>query len=459
MYRIKLGLRSFKEMSLKSTNQKETNVYELEIAIDKDTFAAAVKKAYAKAKKKIAVPGFRKGKVPQSIIEKMYGESFFYEDALEICYPDAAEDAIKESGLEFIATNNVDVKKMSIEDGVELVLTITVKPEVEIEEYKLLKATQKKVEATDEEIDAKIDELRERNARIEAVTDRKVENGDIVTIDFEGFVDGVAFPGGKGEEYDLTIGAGQFIPGFEEQIIGHEMNEEFDINVKFPEEYTPDLSGKDAVFKIKIHEIKVKQLPEVDDDFAQEVSEFDTVDALKKDIAKQIKESKTNENESEIQRQLFDKLAENLKGEIPAVMIDQELDSEIRDIDYRLSMQGMKFETYLQYTGMTLDAYREQARDNAEKSVKIRLALEKIAQLENLEATEEDLNELYEKYAKQYNMEIDAVKAAIPAETVKKDIAVDKAIKFVRENAKVTTSRKKKAAPKAEAAKEEEAAE
>lgn len=452
-----MGLRSFKEMSLKSTNQKETNIYELEIAIDKETFAAAVNKAYAKSKKKIAVPGFRKGKVPRSIIEKMYGESFFYEDALEICYPDVAEEAIKESGLDFIATNNVDVKKMSVEEGVELVMTITVKPEVELEEYKLLKATQKKVEATDEEIDAKINELRERNARIEPVTDRNVENGDIVTIDFEGFVDGEAFPGGKAEEYDLTIGAGQFIPGFEEQIIGHEMNEEFDINVKFPDEYTPELAGKDAVFKIKLHEIKVKQLPEVDDDFAQDVSEFDTVDALKKDIAKQIKEAKTNENESEIQRQLFDKLAENLKGEIPEVMVDQELDSEIRDIDYRLSMQGMNFETYLQYTGMTLEAYREQARDNAAKSVKIRLALEKIAELENLEATEDDLNELYAKYAEQYKMELDDVKAAIPADAVKGDIAVEKAVKFVRENAKVTTSRKKKAAPKAEAAKEEAA--
>lgn len=445
-----MGLRSFKEMSLKATNKKETNVYELEIAIDKEVFADAIKKAYAKAKKKIAVPGFRKGKVPQSIVEKMYGEGFFYEDALEICYPDAAEEAIKESGLDFIATNNVDVKKMSREEGVELVLSITVKPEVEIEEYKLLKATQKKVEATDEEVDAKIDELRERNARIEAVTDRKAENGDIVTIDFEGFVDGVAFEGGKAEEYDLTIGAGQFIPGFEDQIIGHEMNEEFDVNVTFPEEYMPELAGKDAVFKIKLHEIKVKQLPEVDDDFAQEVSEFDTVDALKKDIAKQIKEDKTNANESEIQSQLFDKLAENLKAEIPAVMVDQEIDNEIRDIDYRLSMQGLNFETYLQYMGMTVENYREQVRENAEKSVKIRLALEKIAELENLEATEDDLNELYTKYAEQYKMEIDEIKAVIPADTVKKDIAVDKAVKFVRENAKVTTSRKKKAAPKAE---------
>ncbi|MBE6746318.1 MAG: trigger factor [Ruminococcaceae bacterium] len=442
-------------MSLKSANKTETNIYELEIAIDAETFAAAVNKAYAKAKNQIAIPGFRKGKVPKAMIEKRYGEGFFYEDALEICYPEAAEKAVEESGLEFVATNSVDVKKMD-KDGVELVLTITVKPEVELKEYKLLKATQKKVEATDEEINAKIDELRERNSRVEEVEGRNVENGDIVTIDFEGFVDGVAFDGGKGEEYDLTIGAGQFIPGFEEQIIGHAKDEEFDINVTFPEQYVEELAGKDATFKIKLHEIKVKQLPEADDEFAQDVSEFDTLELLKKDIARQIKEDKTNENEAEIQRQLFEKLAENLVAEIPEAMIENEIDSEIRDMDYRLSMQGLKFETYLQYMGMTVEAYREQIRENAENSVKIRLALEKVAALENLEATEEDLNELYTKYSEQYSMPVEEIKKVIPQDTLKKDISVDKAVKFVRENAKVTTARKKKAAAKAEA---EEAAE
>ncbi len=442
-------------MSLKSSNKTETNTYELEISISAEDFAAAVKKAYAKNKNKISVPGFRKGKAPQHIIEKMYGEGFFWEDALEICYPGAAEAAINESGLDFVATNNVDVKKMD-KDGVELVLSITVKPEVEMGEYKLLKATQKKVEATEEEINAKIEQLRERNARIEQAEERPVKDGDIVTINFEGFVDGVAFEGGKAEEYDLTIGSGQFIPGFEDQIIGHVRDEEFDVNVTFPEEYgAENLAGKAAVFKVKVLEIKVKLLPDVDDEFAQDVSEFDTVELLKKDIEKEIKEEKTNDNEAEIQKQLFDKLAENMKAEIPAVMIENEIDSEVRDIDYRLSMQGLKFETYLQYMGMTLEQYREQVRDNAEKSVKIRLALEKIAELENLEATEEDLEELYNKYAEQYGMTAEQVKNVIPADTIKKDIAVDKAVKFVRENAKVTTSRKKKAAAKAEEKTEE----
>ncbi len=432
-------------MELKSVNAKETNIYELLVSIDGETFAEARKKAYAKSRKDIAIPGFRKGKVPMKMIESRYGEAFFYEDALEICYPEAAEAAIKESGLKFVAVNNVDVKKMD-SDGVELAIEITVKPEVEIEEYKLLKATQKKVEVTDEEIDEKINQLRERNSRLEAVEDRNVENGDIVTIDFDGSVDGVPFDGGKAEEYDLTIGSGNFIPGFEEQIIGHAKEEEFDINVKFPDDYgAENLAGKDSVFKIKIHEIKVKLLPEVDDDFAQEVSDFDTVDELKKDIAEQIKKDKTEENESEIRKQLLDKLADNLKAEIPAAMIENEIDSEMNDMNYRLSMQGLSLDAYLGYLGMEKKDYREQLRESAEKSVKIRLALEKIAELENLEVTEEDFEKLYKDYSEQYQMSIDEIKKAIPEETVKGDLLVEKAIKFVRDNAKVTTSRKKKA--------------
>lgn len=438
-------------MELKSVNLKETNIYELEVSIDGDTFAEARKKAYAKAKKDIVIPGFRKGKVPMKMIESRYGEGFFYEDALEICYPEAAEAAIKESELKFIAVNNVDVKKMD-NDGIELVIEITVKPEVEIEEYKLLKATQKKVEVTDEEVDAEIEKLRERNSRIEAVEGRNVENGDIVTIDFEGFVDGVAFEGGKAENYDLTIGSGNFIPGFEDQLIGHAVDEEFDINVTFPEEYgSEELAGKAAVFKIKIHEIKVKVLPEVDDDFAQEVSEFDTVADLKKDIAENLKKDKTEENESEIRKQLLDKLAENLKAEIPAVMVENEIDNQMNDMNYRLSMQGLSLDMYLQYMGMAKEDYREQLRENADKSVKIRLALEKIAELENLEVTEEDYEKLYKDYSEQYQMSVEDVKKAIPEDAIKGDLLVEKAIKLVRDNAKVTTSRKKKAAKADEA--------
>lgn len=436
-------------MSLKSVNKKETNIYELEVVIDAETFAAARKQAYNKTKNQFTLPGFRKGKAPMKMIENYYGVEVFYEEALDICYPDAAEAAVKESGHKFVATNNVNVTKMDSE-GVEFTMEITVEPEeVEVTEYKLLKATQKKVEVTEEEVEAKLSELRERNSRIEEVEGRKVQNGDIVTIDFEGFVDGEAFEGGKAEEFDLTIGSGQFIPGFEEQIIDHDKGEEFDINVKFPAEYgAENLADKDAVFKIKIHEIKVKTLPEVDDDFAQDVSEFDTVEELKKDLEKQISDEKKEANEADIQSQLFDKLAENLKAEIPDAMVENEIDSEIRDIDYRLMMQGLDFKTYLQYMGTSLEDYREHARENALKSVKIKLALEKIAELENLEVTQEDLDELYGKYSEQYNMSVEEVKKAIPEETAKGDIKTDKAVKFVRENAKVTTARKKKATVK-----------
>jgi len=428
---------------LKSVNQKETNVYELEIAIDAEVFSEAEKSAFKKKKNDIAIPGFRKGKVPMNMIKSRYGEGFFYEDALEICYPEAAENAIDESGLKYIATNNVDVKEIG-KDGVLLVMEITVKPEISVKEYKLLKATQKKVEATEEEIEAKLNEIRDKGARIEAKEGKAVENGDITTIDFEGFVDGVAFDGGKAEEFDLTIGSAQFIPGFEEQLIGHNVDEEFDINVTFPEEYgSEELAGKEAVFKIKIHEIKVKILPEVDDDLASD-NGFDTVDELKKDIENQIKEDKANTNEEEIKRQLFEKLVENVEGEIPDVMVETELDNEINDINYRLSMQGFSFEQYIQMMGMTVEQYRENAKPQALNSVKLRLALEKIAELENIEVTEDDMNELYDKYAKQYNMEIEDVKKAIPVEALKSDLATDKAIKFVRENAKITTSRKKK---------------
>lgn len=437
-------------MELKSVNLKETNIYQLEVSIDGEAFAQARQKAYSKAKKDIAIPGFRKGKVPMKMIESRYGEGFFYEDALEICYPEAAQAAIDESGLAFVAVNNVDVKKMD-NDGVELVIEIVVKPEVEINDYKLLKATQKKVEVTQEDIDARIEQLRERNSRIEAVSDRAVENGDIVTIDFEGFVDGVAFEGGKAEEYDLTIGSGNFIPGFEEQLIGHNADEEFDINVKFPEEYgSEELAGKDSVFKIKIHEIKVKVLPEVDDEFAQEVSEFDTVADLRNDISEQIKKEKTDENESEIRKQLIDKLIDLLEADIPDAMIENEIDSEMNDMEYRMQMQGLSLDTYLQYVGIAKEQYREQLRENAVKSVKVRLALEKIAEKEALEVSAEDFDKVYNDYAGQYDMPVEEVKKAVSEETLKADLLVEKALRFVRDNAKVTTSRKKKAAPKVE---------
>ena len=431
-------------MALKSSNNVETNVYALEIEISAEEFDAAQNKVFAKQKNKIQLPGFRKGKVTRKMAENFYGKGWLYEDALDLCFPKAVEDAAKEAELTIVGTKNADIKEIGAE-GVLMTVEVYVKPSIELAEYKELKATKKKVEATEEEIKERIDALLERNARLVSVEDRAAQDGDITVIDFEGFVDGVAFDGGKGENYELTLGSGQFIPGFEEQVVGHNAGEEFDVNVKFPTEYTPELADKDAVFKIKLHEIKVKELPELDDEFAQDAADCDTVDALKKSIEKEIKEHKEEQNEREIESQLLQKLSENVKGEIPEVMYDNEVNDQIRNIDYRLSAQGLNLETYLQYSGMSLDQYKESMKDSAVQNVKVRLALEKVAELENLEVTDEELEAEYDKFAAQYAMEKEEIKKVVPTEGLRGDLLNEKAIKFVRDNAKVTTARKPRA--------------
>ena len=431
-------------MALKSSNNVETNVYALEIEISAEDFDAAQNKVFAKQKNRIQLPGFRKGKVTRKMAENFYGKGWLYEDALDLCFPKAVEDAAKEAELEIVGTKNADIKEIGAE-GVLMTVEVFVKPTIELKEYKELKASKKKVEATAEEVDARINALVERNARLVSVEDRAAQDGDITVIDFEGFVDGVAFDGGKGENYELTLGSGQFIPGFEEQVVGHNIGEEFDVNVKFPTEYTPELADKDAVFKIKLHEIKVKELPEVDDEFAQDAADCDTVDALKKSIEKEIKEHKEEENEREIESQLLQKLAENVIGEIPEVMYDNEVNDQVRNIDYRLSAQGLNLETYLQYTGMTIEQYKESMKDSAIQNVKVRLALQKVAELENLQVTDEELEAEYDKFAAQYQMEKEEIKKVVPVEGLRGDLLNEKAIKFVRDNAKVTTARKPKA--------------
>ena len=431
-------------MALKSSNNVETNVYALEIEISAEEFDAAQNKVFAKQKNRIQLPGFRKGKVTRKMAENFYGKGWLYEDALDICFPKAVEEAAKEAELEIVGTKNADIKEIGAE-GVLMTVEVFVKPTIELKEYKELKASKKKVEATAEEIDARISALVERNARLVSVEDRAAQDGDITVIDFEGFVDGVAFDGGKGENYELTLGSGQFIPGFEEQVVGHNIGEEFDVNVKFPTEYTPELADKDAVFKIKLHEIKVKELPEVDDEFAQDAADCDTVDALKKSIEKEIKEHKEEENEREIESQLLQKLSENVIGEIPEVMYDNEVNDQVRNIDYRLSAQGLNLETYLQYTGMTIEQYKESMKDSAIQNVKVRLALQKVAELENLQVTDEELEAEYDKFAAQYQMEKEEIKKVVPTEGLRGDLLNEKAIKFVRDNAKVTTARKPRA--------------
>ena len=431
-------------MALKSSNNVETNVYALEIEISAEEFDAAQNKVFAKQKNRIQLPGFRKGKVTRKMAENFYGKGWLYEDALDLCFPGAVEEAAKEAELEIVGTKNADIKEIGAE-GVLMTVEVYVKPSIELKEYKELKASKKKVEATEEEINERINALVERNARLVSVEDRAAQDGDITVIDFEGFVDGVAFDGGKGENYELTLGSGQFIPGFEEQVVGHNIGEEFDVNVKFPTEYTPELADKDAVFKIKLHEIKVKELPEVDDEFAQDAADCDTVDALKKSIEKEIKAHKEEENEREIESQLLQKLSENVIGEIPEVMYDNEVNDQVRNIDYRLSAQGLNLETYLQYTGMTIEQYKESMKDSAIQNVKVRLALQKVAELENLQVTDEELEAEYDKFAAQYQMEKEEIKKVVPVEGLRGDLLNEKAIKFVRDNAKVTTARKPKA--------------
>ena len=433
---------------LKSSKKVDTNRYELEITIDKEQFADAVMKAYRKAVKNINVPGFRKGKAPKNIIEKMYGESVFYEDALDILYPEAVEGAIKEADLKFV-DDKIDFDLVSIgKEGVEFKVRITVYPEVTVADYKGIAVEKNAVSVTAKEVEEEINRLAERNARMVSVEDSAAEMGDTAVIDFEGFVDGTPFDGGKGEAFSLGLGSGQFIPGFEEQVAGHNIGEEFDVNVTFPEEYqAEELAGKAAVFKVKLHEIKKREVPAIDDEFAKDVSEFDTVDELKKDLKAKALERKKKAAEEKVENDIVDKIVEGMTAEIPEAMINNRVKQMVQDFAYRLQMQGMNLETYIKYTGANMEEFEKTFRPQAEKQVKMRLALEKIVELENIVPTEEEVNAQIEKMASEYGVTVDQVKNAVPAEEIAKDLAVNKAIDLVKESA-VITEVKKSAAKK-----------
>lgn len=425
-------------MSLKSSNKVDTNVWELEVSVDGDTFKDAVTKAYLKQRKNITIPGFRKGKAPRAFIEKYYGEGVFYEDALEAIYPDAVASAIEEAKLEPVDTPyDLEIPEMG-NDGVTMKFKVTVKPEVELGEYKGLKATKKSTKVTADEVKAELARMQEQNSTVSDVDDRAVKKNDIVVIDFEGFVDGKAFEGGKAEKYELTIGSNQFIPGFEDQIIGHKIGDEFDVNVKFPEDYQADLASKDAVFKIKLHGIKVKDVPALDDEFAKDVSEFDTLDELKKDIKKQLEKRKNDDAENELHNTLLEEVAKGIKAEIPEAMIEKTIDDDVNEYSYRLQSQGLKLETYLKYTGVDMKGFREGFKERAETQVRLNLALEKIIEKEKIEATEEDIEAEYKKYADAYNMDIDTIKKAVSAESLKPELASRKAIDLIVDSAVVT---------------------
>lgn len=423
-------------MSLKATNNVETNKYELEIEIYAEDFEAAIEKAYLKARKNIAMPGFRKGKAPRKLIEKEYGEQVFFEDAVNLLYAPVVNGAVEESGLELVTRPEVEVTEISKENGVKLKATCITKPEVEVKDYKGIEVEKVVNPVTDEDINKQLDALREKNVTVETVDDRAAENGDDVVIDFEGFKDDVAFEGGKAEDFTLSLGSGQFIPGFEDQIVGHNAGEDFDINVTFPDEYqVKELAGAPAVFKIKLKSISKKVMPELDDDMVKDSTEFDTVDEYKVDVKKKLEEANEKHADSEVEAKIFDKVIENMTAEIPQVMFDNRVNEMIGELEQRLAPQGISLDLYMQYTGQTIDTVKKAYAEQAEKQVKLRLALEKIAKLENIEVTEDELKAEFDKLAEAYKLDVDQIKQFIHDDDLKKDIAVGKAVDLIKDAA------------------------
>ncbi len=421
-------------MALKEcTKKEEANSYELVVNVDGETFNKAINAVYKKQVKNINIRGFRKGKAPRHMIEKMYGSEVFYEDAMQDCYPEALYEAAKEAEVKIVKVESIEAVEANT-DGFTFKAQIIVEPTMEINDYIGIEVTKKSTEVTDKLVDEEIEKVRDRNSRIVAVEDRAAQDGDVAVIDFEGFVDGVAFEGGKAENYNLKLGSGNFIPGFEEQIVGHNVDEEFSINVKFPDDYqAEELKGKDAEFKIKLHEIKAKELPEVDDDFVKDVSEKETLAEYKEELKETIAKRLEDEAAKDIDDQIANKLIELLEGEIPEAMYDNQADELVREFDMRLRSQGLDMNTYMQYMGMDAEALRGMYKEEAEKRVKLRLALETVAKKENVEVTDADLEDEFSKMAETYKMEIDKVKAAIPAESLKEDLKTEKALKLIKE--------------------------
>ena len=442
-------------MSLKNVNKPETNVVEIEFTSDKAAFDAACDKAYKKNVGSISVPGFRKGTAPKHIIEKMYGKGVFYDEAINEIVNPAFTDAIKDQDFKMVSQPEFDVVSID-DDGVTFKAKFYVKPEVEITDYIGIPVTKTVREASDEDADNEISDTQKRNSRQVEVTDRAAQDGDIVVIDFDGYVDDKPFEGGKAEKYNLTLGSGQFIPGFEEQIVGKNIGDEFDVNVTFPAEYhAAELAGKPAVFKIKLHEIKFNELPALDDEFAKDVSEFDTFAEYKADVKAKIQDRYNKQADGEVEEQLINALIEKLKAEIPEPMYVAETENFVRDFDGRLRMQGLDLKTYFKYTGLDLDALRKQMRPQAERQVKTRLALEKIVELEGIKPTDEEIAAEYDRIAKAYNMELDKVKEMVDEAAIAEDVAVKKAVDLVKEKAVVTEKAYEE--PKTEETKAEDA--
>lgn len=425
-------------MSMKKTEQIGPNQYSVTFDASREAFDEAIAKVFKKASKNISIPGFRRGKAPRAIVEKMYGKEVFYEDAVNEILPEAYEDAVKDFEREIVSRPEFDIDTID-ENGVVMVAKFYTKPDVEIKDYLGIPVTRDRIEVSDDDINGEIDRIRQRNSRLIEVTDRPAAMGDIVKIDFVGKMDGVPFEGGSMEGHELKLGSGQFIPGFEDQIAGHSLGEEFDINVNFPEDYhMSDIAGKPAVFSCKINEIKFNELPEVDDDFARDVSEFDTLDEYKADIKAKLTEKKNKEADTKVEAELMTALAEKLEGDIPEAMFDREIENYIRDYDSRLRTQGLDLSTYFKYTGLSLDTLRAQMRPEAERQVKMRLALDKIAELEKIEISDEELKEEYVRLSKVYDTDTEKVEQMVDAKPLSEDMKVRKAIDLVKNSAVVT---------------------
>ncbi len=415
--------------------EQKDNTAKLEIVVPAEEFDAAIEKAYEKNKGQFKIDGFRKGKVPYAMIEKMYGPAVFYEEAANEVIPDAYEEAAKESGLEIVAQPEINVTKIA--KGNELVFEaeVTLKPEIKLGKYKGVKVDEIDVTVTDEEVEARVEQAKEANARLVAADDKAIEDGDQAIIDFEGFVDGEAFAGGKGEDYPLVIGSHSFIDTFEDQLIGKKVGDDVDVNVTFPEQYqAAELAGKPALFKVTIKEIKVKEYPEIDDEFAQEVSEFDTLDEYKADIKKQLTEEKEANAKREKESNIIEAIVKDSEMDIPEKMIDASADRMVQEFAQQMSMQGITFDQYLQMTGSTMDQMKEQVRPQAQARVETSLVLEAIVKAENIEATDDELKEELEKMSKMYNMEVEKIEAMlgdIDKENIKKDICTRKAAELV----------------------------
>lgn len=423
-------------MEIISQNNKAVNTYAVEIKFSAEEFEAAVNTVYNRQKSRIAIPGFRKGKAPRKVIEKTYGEGVFYEDAVNTLYNNNIEQAVEKSGLEVVDVENTEVAEISKENGVTIKADFITKPEVEISNYKGLEVTKTVKTVNDDVINAEIDKKRESVARLVSVEGRAVKDGDTAVIDFEGFADGVAFEGGKGEKFPLEIGSHTFIPGFEEQVIGKNVNDEFDVNVTFPENYqAEDLKGKPAVFKCKLHEIKEKELPELDDEFVKDISEKDTVDELKAEIREKLEKQFAEEADDAADSALMDKMLEGMKAEIPDAMYEHRVDEIAREWAARTRID---INDYLKYTGMTAAQFRANFMESAKRQVQLRLALEKIADLENIEITAEDISKEYSDLAEEYKIDVENVKVAIPEKTLVTDLKIEKALDLVKDSAKIT---------------------